>query len=219
MHVIGEETSRRLDVIPAQFRMIVTHRPKYACGTCEQAMMQAPAPELAYVLVAKYALASAALCCSPKASTSSVRSWRSGWAMRPPNSSRSTFGCASSSWPRARSRSMRARRRCSIPATAPPRKATSGRSPETTGPGAEPIRPPSPTGMPPVVAPCTSPGSAVTVGATPRTVDGPPAATPIERAQRSPFDRRFSALHDADRSAGINAGSIVQSFYKNPLTA
>lgn len=31
MHVIGEETSKRLDVVPAQFRMIVTHRPKCAC--------------------------------------------------------------------------------------------------------------------------------------------------------------------------------------------
>lgn len=67
MHVIGEETSQRLDVIPAQFRVIVTHRPKYACRACEQAVVQAPAPErlikgglpteamIAYVLVAKYA--------------------------------------------------------------------------------------------------------------------------------------------------------------------
>jgi transposase len=67
MHVIGEETSRRLDVVPAQFRVIVTHRPKYACRACEQAVVQAPAPErlikgglpteamVAYVLVAKYA--------------------------------------------------------------------------------------------------------------------------------------------------------------------
>ena len=31
MHVIGEETSKRLDVVPVQFRVIVTHRPKYAC--------------------------------------------------------------------------------------------------------------------------------------------------------------------------------------------
>ena len=45
MHVIGEETSERLDVIPAQFRAIVTHRPKYACRACEQAVVQAPAPE------------------------------------------------------------------------------------------------------------------------------------------------------------------------------
>ena len=67
MHVIGEESSQRLDVVPAQFRVIVTHRPKYACRACEQAVVQAPAPErlikgglpteamVAYVLVAKYA--------------------------------------------------------------------------------------------------------------------------------------------------------------------
>ena len=67
MHVIGEDTSERLDVIPAQFRAIVTHRPKYACRACEQAVVQAPAPErlikgglptetmVASVLVAKYA--------------------------------------------------------------------------------------------------------------------------------------------------------------------
>jgi transposase len=67
MHVIGEETSQRLDVIPAQFRVIVTHRPKFACRACEEAVVQAPAPErlikgglpteamVAFVLVAKYA--------------------------------------------------------------------------------------------------------------------------------------------------------------------
>ena len=67
MHVIGEETSKRLDVIPAQFRVIVTHRPKYACRACTDGVVQAPAPErlikgglpteamVAYVLVAKFA--------------------------------------------------------------------------------------------------------------------------------------------------------------------
>ena len=67
MHVIGEDTAERLDVIPAQFRVIVTHRPKYACRACEEAVVQAPAPErlikgglpteamVASVLVAKYA--------------------------------------------------------------------------------------------------------------------------------------------------------------------
>ena len=67
MHVIGEETAERLDVIPAQFRVIVTHRPKYACRACEEAVVQAGAPErlvkgglpteamVAFVLVAKYA--------------------------------------------------------------------------------------------------------------------------------------------------------------------
>ena len=54
-------------MIPAQFRVIVTHRPKYACRGCEQAVVQAPAPErlikgglpteamVAFVLVTKYA--------------------------------------------------------------------------------------------------------------------------------------------------------------------
>jgi transposase len=67
MHLIGEEISERLDVIPAQFRVIVTHRPKYACRGCEKAVVQAPAPErlikgglpteamVAHVLVSKYA--------------------------------------------------------------------------------------------------------------------------------------------------------------------
>jgi len=67
MHVIGEESSERLDVIPAQFRVLVTHRPKYACRACEEKIVQAPAPErlikgglpteamVSHVLVAKYA--------------------------------------------------------------------------------------------------------------------------------------------------------------------
>ncbi len=67
MHVIGEDAPERLDVIPAQYRVIVTHRPKYACRACEAAVVQAPAPErlikgglpteamVASVLVGKYA--------------------------------------------------------------------------------------------------------------------------------------------------------------------
>jgi transposase len=67
MHVIGEDAAERLDVVPAQFRVIVTHRPKYACRACEEAVVQAPAPDrlikgglpteamVASVLVAKYA--------------------------------------------------------------------------------------------------------------------------------------------------------------------
>jgi transposase len=34
MHVIGEDRSQRLDVIPAQYQVIMTRRPKYACRTC-----------------------------------------------------------------------------------------------------------------------------------------------------------------------------------------
>lgn len=66
-HVIGEDTSERLDIIPAQFRVIVTRRPKYACRSCTNGVVQAPAPArlipggmpteatVAHVLVGKYA--------------------------------------------------------------------------------------------------------------------------------------------------------------------
>src|SRR5271170_258107 len=67
MTVIGEDTSERLDVIPAQFRVIVTRRPKLACRSCTGIVVQAPAPArlieggipteatVAHVLVARYA--------------------------------------------------------------------------------------------------------------------------------------------------------------------
>jgi transposase len=67
MHMIGEDRSQRLDVIPAQYQVIVTRRPKYACRTCQEAVVQAPAPArliegglpteqlVAHVVVAKYA--------------------------------------------------------------------------------------------------------------------------------------------------------------------
>ena len=67
LHRIGEDISERLDVVPAQFRVLVTHRPKYACRACENVVVQAPAPSrlieggmpteatVAHVLVSKYA--------------------------------------------------------------------------------------------------------------------------------------------------------------------
>lgn len=45
MAKIGEDVSERLDVIPAQFRVLVTRRPKYACRRCSGAVVQAHAPE------------------------------------------------------------------------------------------------------------------------------------------------------------------------------
>jgi transposase len=44
MHVIGEDRSQRLDVIPAQYQVIVTRRPKYACRGCQQAAVQRRRP-------------------------------------------------------------------------------------------------------------------------------------------------------------------------------
>lgn len=44
LHVIGEEVSKRLDVVPAQLKIVETHRPKYGCRKCENAPVIAPAP-------------------------------------------------------------------------------------------------------------------------------------------------------------------------------
>jgi transposase len=67
LHRIGEDVSERLDIVPAQFRVLVTRRPKYACRACEGAVVQAPAPTrliegglpteatVAHLLVSKYA--------------------------------------------------------------------------------------------------------------------------------------------------------------------
>jgi transposase len=67
MHKIGEDVAERLDVVPAQFRVLVVRRPKYACRSCTGTVVQAPAPPrliegglptealVAHVIVAKYA--------------------------------------------------------------------------------------------------------------------------------------------------------------------
>src|SRR5919107_4658166 len=64
---IGVDTTRRLDVIPAQFRTLVTKRPKLACRACPGVVLQEPAPArlieggmpteatVAHVLVSRYA--------------------------------------------------------------------------------------------------------------------------------------------------------------------
>src|SRR3954465_619148 len=66
LHAIGEDREEMLDIVPAQLRVRVIRRPRYGCRTCEEAVVQAPAPErpitggmatealLAHVLVAKY---------------------------------------------------------------------------------------------------------------------------------------------------------------------
>src|ERR671916_609228 len=65
LHVIGEDTSEMLDIVPAQLRVKVIRRPRYGCRACEEEVVQAPSPErpitggmatealLAHVLVAK----------------------------------------------------------------------------------------------------------------------------------------------------------------------
>src|ERR1700733_3388114 len=43
LHRIGEDRSERLDIVPAQFPVVVPRRPKYACRACEDGVVQAPA--------------------------------------------------------------------------------------------------------------------------------------------------------------------------------
>jgi transposase len=66
LHVIGEDRSEQLDIVPSQLRVKVVCRPRYACRACEGAVVQAPAPErpidggmatealIAHVVVSKF---------------------------------------------------------------------------------------------------------------------------------------------------------------------
>ncbi len=66
MHSIGDLRTEQLDIVPAQLRVRVTRRPRYACRSCEGAVVVAPAPErpidggmatealIAHVLVSKF---------------------------------------------------------------------------------------------------------------------------------------------------------------------
>jgi len=64
---IGEDVTERLDIVPAQLRVIRTVRPRYACKACAGGVAQAPSPPhliegglptealIAHVLISKYA--------------------------------------------------------------------------------------------------------------------------------------------------------------------
>jgi len=45
MHCIGELRTEQLDIAPVQLRVRVTRRPRYACRSCEESVVVAPAPE------------------------------------------------------------------------------------------------------------------------------------------------------------------------------
>lgn len=67
LHRIGEDVAERLDIVPAQFRVLLVRRPKYGCRVCQDVIVQAPAPArliegglpteatVAQVLVSKFA--------------------------------------------------------------------------------------------------------------------------------------------------------------------
>jgi transposase len=66
LHQIGEDQAEMLDYVPAQFRVRLIRRPRYGCRACENAVVQAPAPDrpidggmatealIAQVLIGKY---------------------------------------------------------------------------------------------------------------------------------------------------------------------
>ena len=66
LHVIGEDRTEQLDLVPAQLRVKVVCRPRYGCRACEGTVVQAPAPErpidggmatealIAHVVVSKF---------------------------------------------------------------------------------------------------------------------------------------------------------------------
>jgi transposase len=67
LHPIGELRTEQLDIAPAQLRVRVTRRARYACRACEDVVLVAPAPDrpvdggmptealIAHVVVSKYA--------------------------------------------------------------------------------------------------------------------------------------------------------------------
>jgi transposase len=66
LHVIGEDRTEMLDLVPAQLRVKVVCRPRYACRACAETVVQAPAPDrpidggmatealIAHVVVSKF---------------------------------------------------------------------------------------------------------------------------------------------------------------------
>ena len=109
---IGEDRSEGLDIEPAKLRVLVTVRPKYACRTCEQGVVQAAAPAhliegglptegtLAQVLVSKYADHLPLYRQSQLYARSGVdlrRSTLAGWARSWPISATIGTGCRCSS--------------------------------------------------------------------------------------------------------------------------
>lgn len=155
LHRIGEDKSERLDIMPAQFRVLVTIRPKYACRTCEDGVVQAPAP--ARLIEGGLPKPPSPRCWSPnmliicrciakprsapaRASTSTAPRWQTGWAMPPGICARYTNACSTSSTSGQNCSPMRPRCRCWTPVAVAPRPASCRPMPLMTGHGADPIR-------------------------------------------------------------------------------
>lgn len=111
LHRIGEDVAERLDIVPAQFRVFVVRRPKYACRSCEDVVVQAPAPArlIEGGIPTEATVAQVMVCSTPitcrsigrprsmpvRASCSTDPHWPTGWGVQPSCCGPSTSGC----WP------------------------------------------------------------------------------------------------------------------------
>ncbi len=137
LHRIGEDKSERLDIVPAQFRVLVTRRPKYACRACEDGVRQAPAPAHLIeggmpteVTIALWCPNMPTICrCTGRPRSMLARAasiwidprWRIGSVMLPGTCARCTNASSSSSSKCRGCSRTRRRCRCLIPAAAGPR--------------------------------------------------------------------------------------------------
>lgn len=131
LHRIGEDVSERLDIVPAQFRVLVVRRPKYACRACENGVVQAAGPArliegglpteatVAQVLVSKYAdhlpLYRQAQIYARQALRLIARPWLTGSAVPPSCCGRYTSVCSPGSRDRPSCLLTRRRHRCLDP--------------------------------------------------------------------------------------------------------
>ena len=169
MTKIGEDVSKRLDVIPAQWRVLVTRRPKYICRRCSGPVVQAHAPEhvvpsglpteaaIAHVIVSKFGDHTPFYRQSEIYARQGIRldratlgNWSGRACFHLQRPSRTT--CATT-WPcRIGCSWTRPRRQYSIRGAAKRRRATSGRSPQTTAATVVQVRRSCCSDMPPVAA-------------------------------------------------------------------
>ena len=168
LHRIGEDVAERLDIVPAQFRVLVVRRPKYACRACEDGVVQtaAPARLIEGGLPTEATVAQSLPRRKPgcwcrstpitfrciarrrftpgKGSSWIARPWPIGSAEPPSCCGRSTSGCSTGCEHRPSCSPTRRPPRCSIPVGAGPKPASSSPMRATTDRGAVPTRRSSP---------------------------------------------------------------------------
>jgi transposase len=150
MHVIGEDRSRRLDVIPAQCQVILMRRPKYACRNCQGAVVQKLAPArliegglpteqiVAHVVAAKYADHCPLYRQTQILARQGIeidRATLAFWVGYAAAEIKPLWRLMCDDLLRSTKLFVDERRRCSTPDGDEPRPAISGCSPATTGPG------------------------------------------------------------------------------------